>query len=69
MELRQEHFTLDRLVSLCHGNTACNSSEQDHLRLCKDCEAFFHAILREQRTRGGANHRTASQAASSSASV
>jgi len=51
MESRQEHFSLDRLMSLCYGNTASSQEENAHMRSCKDCESLFQGIIKQQRAR------------------
>ena len=48
---RGHHFSLDRLMSLCYGNTVSSLDENNHMKSCKDCEALFRGIIKEQRTR------------------
>src|SRR5687767_11769087 len=51
METLQDHFSLARIIALCHGNTVLNPGEIAHLRDCDECEELLSGIFRQQRDR------------------
>jgi hypothetical protein len=59
MDGLDNHFSLDRVASICWGNIAFNLEEINHLRHCSECESLVHGIFQEQRAHGKGGLRAA----------